>query len=95
MIPNANLGPLEKGPFTAYRVVIGDLGTKGGVVTDEFARALREDGSVIEGLYAAGNVSATVFDDTYPGGGATLGSAITRAYAVGRAIARAHETAPT
>ncbi len=35
-----------------------------------------------------GLVSAAVFDDAYPGGGATLGSAITRAYAAGRALAR-------
>jgi 3-oxosteroid 1-dehydrogenase len=42
----------------------------------------------VPGLYAAGNVSAAVFDDAYPGGGATLGSAITRAYAAGRALAR-------
>ena len=52
--PNPCLGPIEKSPFSAYRVVIGDLGTKGGVLTDEHARALREDGSVVEGLYAAG-----------------------------------------
>lgn len=37
--PNPNLGTVEKGPFLAYRVVIGDLGTKGGVVTDADARA--------------------------------------------------------
>ena len=75
VVPNPNLGPLEKGPFTAYRVVIGDLGTKGGVVTDEHARALREDGSVIEGLYAAGNNSASVMGRTYPGPGSTIGPA--------------------
>ncbi len=75
VVPNPNLGPLEKGPFTAYRVVIGDLGTKGGVVTDEFGRALREDGSVIEGLYAAGNNSASVMGRTYPGPGSTIGPA--------------------
>ncbi len=75
VVPNANLGPLEKGPFTAYRVVIGDLGTKGGVVTDEFARALREDGSAIEGLYSAGNNSASVMGRTYPGPGSTIGPA--------------------
>ena len=73
--PNPCLGPVEKGPFTAYRVVIGDLGTKGGVLTDEHARALREDGSVIEGLYAAGNVSASVMGRTYPGPGSTIGPA--------------------
>ncbi|WP_291278119.1 FAD-binding protein, partial [Galactobacter sp.] len=71
--PNPNLAPLVKGPFTAYKVVIGDLGTKGGIVTDEFARALRPDGSVIEGLYAAGNTSAAVMGHTYPGPGSTIG----------------------
>ena len=75
VVPNPNLGPLEQGPFTAYRVVIGDLGTKGGVLTDEHARALREDGSVIEGLYAAGNNSASVMGRTYPGPGSTIGPA--------------------
>ena len=74
--PNPNLGTIEKGPFVAYRVVIGDLGTKGGVVTDADARALREDGSVIEGLYAAGNCSASVMGRTYPGPGSTIGPAV-------------------
>lgn len=73
--PNPNLGTLERGPFTAVEIVAGDLGTKGGVVTDERARVLREDGSVIEGLYAAGNVSAAVMGHTYPGPGSTLGPA--------------------
>lgn len=74
--PNPCLAPLEKGPFTAVRVVIGDLGTKGGVLTDADARALREDGSVIEGLYAAGNCSASVMGRTYPGPGSTIGPAV-------------------
>lgn len=73
--PNPCLGPIEKGPFLAYKVVIGDLGTKGGVLTDVDGRALREDGSVIEGLYAAGNNSASVMGRTYPGPGSTIGPA--------------------
>ncbi|WP_421733947.1 FAD-binding protein [Cellulomonas sp.] len=73
--PNPCLGPLEKGPFTAFQIVIGDLGTKGGVVTDADARVLREDGSVIEGLYSAGNNSASVMGRTYPGPGSTIGPA--------------------
>lgn len=76
VLPNPNLGPLEQGPFTAFKVVIGDLGTKGGVVTDELGRALREDGSVIPGLYSAGNNSASVMGRTYPGPGSTLGPAV-------------------
>ncbi len=38
----------------------GDVSTFGGVVTDEHARVLREDGSVIAGLYATGTSTASV-----------------------------------
>ncbi|MGW2769895.1 FAD-dependent oxidoreductase [Streptomyces sp. NPDC001275] len=76
-LPNPNLAPLEKGPFYAVPVHPGDIGTKGGLVTDATARVLREDGTVIEGLYASGNVSAAVMGATYPGPGATIGPAMT------------------
>ena len=85
--PNPNLGPLEKGPFTAIEIVPGDLDTKGGVLTDEVGRALRGDGTVIEGLYAAGNNSASVMGNTYPGPGATLGPAAVFGYLAGRHMA--------
>ena len=78
--PNPSLGPIEQAPYYAVKMVPGDLGTKGGVVTDEHARALRDDGSVIEGLYAAGNASAAVMGHTYAGAGATIGPAITFGY---------------
>jgi 3-oxosteroid 1-dehydrogenase len=86
--PNPNLGPLTKGPFTAHQVVIGDLGTKGGVVTDADGRALREDGSVIEGLYSAGNNSASVMGRTYPGPGSTIGPATVFGLRAARHMAR-------
>ncbi|HWS57324.1 MAG TPA: FAD-binding protein [Actinotalea sp.] len=86
--PNPNLGPLEKGPFTAVKVVIGDLGTKGGVLTDVDGRALREDGTVIEGLYAAGNASASVMGRTYPGPGSTIGPAVVFGLRAARDMAR-------
>jgi 3-oxosteroid 1-dehydrogenase len=73
--PNPNLGAIEKGPFQALKVYPGDLGTKGGLVTDVEARVLREDGSVIEGLYAAGNNTASVMGHTYPGPGSTIAPA--------------------
>ncbi len=66
----------------------GDLGTKGGIVTDERARALRPDGSVIEGLYAAGNCSSAVMGHTYAGPGATIGPAMTFGYLAAEDIAR-------
>jgi len=74
--PNPNLGPVEKPPFYAIKVWPGDLGTKGGLLTDEFARVLRENGNPIKGLYAAGNTSASVMGRTYPGPGSTVGPAM-------------------
>jgi 3-oxosteroid 1-dehydrogenase len=93
--PNPNLGPIGKPPFLAYKVVIGDLGTKGGVVTDAHGRALREDGTVIEGLYSAGNNSASVMGRTYPGPGSTIGPAVVFGVRAARHMARgaAHLTA--
>jgi 3-oxosteroid 1-dehydrogenase len=73
--PNPNLGALEKGPFRALKLYPGDLSTKGGLVTDEFARVLREDNTVIAGLYAAGNNTASLMGHTYPGPGASIAPA--------------------
>ncbi len=78
--PNSNLGTIEKGPFKAIKVYPGDLGTKGGLVTDVWARVLRTDGSVIEGLYGAGNNTASVMGHTYPGPGSTIGPATVFGY---------------
>ncbi len=73
--PNPNLGPIEKGPFQAVQVVPGDLGTKGGLLTDEHARVLDTSGAAIPGLYAAGNTTASVMGHTYPGAGSTIAPA--------------------
>ncbi|MFC4372675.1 3-oxosteroid 1-dehydrogenase [Nocardia halotolerans] len=78
--PNPNLGALETGPFYGAQLVPGDLGTKGGLVTDINGRVLRADGSGIAGLYAAGNTSAPVMGHTYAGPGATIGPAIVFGY---------------
>ena len=81
--PNPNLGPLEKGPFTAVQLVPGDLGTKGGLLTDADARVLGAGGTPIVGLYAAGNTSASVMGRTYPGPGATIAPAVIFGYRAG------------
>ncbi|GAB2868370.1 FAD-dependent oxidoreductase [Nocardioides pacificus] len=70
------LVPIDLGPFYAARLVLADLGTKGGAVTDIDARVLRADGSVIEGLYAAGNASASMTGGFYPGPGIPIGTAM-------------------
>jgi 3-oxosteroid 1-dehydrogenase len=78
--PNPNLAALVQPPFYAVKIVPGDLGTKGGLCTDERARVLRQDGTVIDGLYAAGNASAAVMGRSYAGAGATIGPAMTFGY---------------
>ena len=88
-LPNPNLAEVAKPPFYAFAISPGDLGTKGGLVTDEHARVLREDGSVIDGLYATGNTSASVMGNDYAGPGATIGPAMTFGYVAARHIAAA------
>ncbi|MCP9621436.1 3-oxosteroid 1-dehydrogenase [Nocardia otitidiscaviarum] len=78
--PNPCLAALAQGPFYAAKMVPGDLGTKGGLVADTAGRVLREDGTVIEGLYASGNTATPAMGHTYAGPGATIGPAITFAY---------------
>jgi len=78
--PNPNLAPLSDPPFHAAKIVPGDLGTKGGLRTDERARVLRANGTPIPGLYAAGNASASVMGHSYAGAGATIGPAMTFGY---------------
>lgn len=78
--PNPALGPIAQGPFYAARIILSDLGTKGGVRTDADARVLRADGSPIEGLYAAGNTSASLSGRFYPGPGVPLGTAMVFSY---------------
>ncbi|MBV0934700.1 FAD-dependent oxidoreductase [Marinobacterium weihaiense] len=78
--PNPCLAPLQKGPFYAMRMDAGDIGTKGGLLTNERGCVVREDGSEIKGLYAIGNCSASVMGTSYPGAGSTLGPAMTFGY---------------
>ncbi|MFE6921880.1 FAD-binding protein [Nocardia sp. NPDC057663] len=79
-LPNPNLHPIGTPPYYAFRVILGDLGTSGGLRTDEHARVLRADGTAIAGLYAVGNTSAAVMGRSYAGAGATIGPAMTFGY---------------
>ena len=73
---DAALGPLTQGPYYAYQLHSGCLGTKGGPRIDPDARVLDLDGQPIAGLYAAGNVMGSPFGMTYGGPGGTLGPAM-------------------
>jgi 3-oxosteroid 1-dehydrogenase len=93
--PNPCLRALDTAPYYAIRVYPGDLGTKGGLVTDAQARVLDAGGQPIPGLFAAGNCSASVMGATYPGAGGTIGPALVFGFvaaetaASGRAVAAA------
>lgn len=90
-LPNPNLHPLGEPPYYAFQIILGDLGTSGGLRTDEHARVLRADESVVDGLYAVGNASAAVMGRSYAGAGATIGPAMAFGYVAARHIA---ETRP-
>jgi len=90
-LPNPNLYPLGKPPYYAFQIILGDLGTSGGLRTDEFARVLRDDDSVVKGLYAVGNTSAAVMGRSYAGAGATIGPAMTFGYVAAKHLASTSE----
>ncbi len=75
--PNASLGTIENSPFFAALIRPGDLGTNGGLKTDQHARVLDTSDKPITGLYAAGNSASSPFGRAYPGAGATIAAAAT------------------
>ncbi len=85
--PNPCVAPIARGPYYAVKVVVGDLGTFAGIRTDGHARVIDANQQPIPGLYAAGNDMASVMGGNYPGGGITLGPAMTFGYIAGRHLA--------
>ena len=83
---NPSLGSISEGPFYAMEVVPGDVGTYGGVVTDTNARVLREDGTVIAGLYATGISTASAMGRVYPGAGASVGPSFVWGYVTAKHV---------
>jgi 3-oxosteroid 1-dehydrogenase len=82
--PSPTLGTIDKAPFYAAPILPGDVGTYGGVVTDVHARVLREDGSVIAGLYATATSTASVMGRVYPGAGSSVGPGFVWGYVAAR-----------
>ena len=78
--PNPSLGSIERAPYYAVAIFPADVGTCGGMLTDEHARVVRKDGSAIDGLYAVGNCTASVMGKSYLGAGASLGPALVFAW---------------
>ncbi|WP_375482742.1 FAD-binding protein [uncultured Mycobacterium sp.] len=82
--PNRAIGPLDRAPYYATKVYPADVGTCGGVITDEHAQVLDEHDRVIDGLYATGNTTATVMGRTYPGAGASIAASMVFGYVAAR-----------
>ncbi|WP_204802972.1 FAD-binding protein [Mycobacterium riyadhense] len=85
--PNAALGPLTQAPYYATRVVPADVGTCGGVITNEHAQVLDRNDRVIDGLYATGNVTATVMGRNYLGAGGSIAYTMVFGYVAARHVA--------
>lgn len=83
-VPNPAVGPILRAPFYAAKIVPADVGTCGGVVTDEHGRVIGADERPIAGLYATGNITATVMGRTYPGAGASIANTIVFGHAAAR-----------
>ena len=79
-------------PYYAIKLVIGDIGTFAGLVTDENTQVLDAAGKPIKGLYAVGNDAASVMGGNYPGAGITLGPALTFGYVAAMQLAKAAAT---
>lgn len=86
-LPNPCVGPIKTGPFYALKVLPGDLGTFAGLNCDASGRVIDNRGNPIPNLYAAGNDAVSIMGGNYPGGGITLGPALTFGYIIGRAMA--------
>lgn len=83
-LPNPAVGPILKAPFYAAKIIPADVGTCGGVITDEHGRVVGADDQPIRGLYATGNITATVMGRTYPGAGASIANTIIFGHAAAR-----------
>jgi 3-oxosteroid 1-dehydrogenase len=89
--PNPCLAPITKGPFYAFPIHPGDIGTNGGLLTNDKAQVLDTKGKPIAGLYAVGNNAASSMGESYPGAGVTIGPAMTFGYIAARHMTGAND----
>jgi 3-oxosteroid 1-dehydrogenase len=82
--PNRSLGPIDQAPYYATEIWPGDVGTCGGLLTDENAQVIGPGDQPIPGLYATGNITATVMGRTYPGAGASIANTMVFGYVAAR-----------
>jgi len=81
--------PLDTPPYIARRFGPALLSVVGGVKCDTSMRALREDGSIVDGLYVLGNTAGGRYGVDYPMllPGNSHGTALTFGWLLGRGLA--------
>jgi tricarballylate dehydrogenase len=80
VIPKSNWAdPLDKGPYVAYKVTVGITFTYGGLKTNANSQVLDNEGRLMPGLWACGEMQGGLFYHNYPGGaGLTKGAVFGR-----------------
>ena len=79
---------VEEGPFYAVAFAPITSGTFGGPVTNEKAQVIAENGGIIKGLYAAGEVAnGDIFYQEYPGSGSSISTCVGMGRIAGRVAA--------
>ena len=90
--PNPCVAPIQRGPFFAVKLIMGDLGTFDGLRTDVTGQVLDRSGAPIAGLFACGNDRASVMGGAYPGAGITHGPNMVFAYLTANHLADRNPT---
>ncbi|MFJ4620703.1 FAD-dependent oxidoreductase [Streptomyces sp. NPDC088812] len=85
--PNPNLAPIDRAPYYAVQIQMGDLGTYAGLAVNDRSEVVDSAGAAVPGLYAVGTAAVSVFGGGYPGYGSNIGPAMVFGYQVGRDIA--------
>ncbi|MFD0703278.1 hypothetical protein DMP06_09510 [Slackia equolifaciens] len=87
--PKDYLIKLDTPPYYAMEESGAFLATVGGLTVNEHSEVLDRNGNPIPGLYASGNVSGSMFYDTYPHqiSGVSTGRCLTFGYILGRRLA--------
>lgn len=78
--PNSSLGVVAKAPFYALPLYPGNVSIMYSLSTNQNAQVLQRDGGVVEGLYAVGCDNNSIMRGMYPGGGSSIGPAMTFGY---------------
>jgi succinate dehydrogenase/fumarate reductase flavoprotein subunit len=85
--PNPGVAPIGEGPYYAVAIHPGDLSTVGGLETNGRAQVLNAAGQPIPGLFAAGLDMNSMMRGRYPGGGSSIGPAMTFGFIAARQMA--------